>query len=96
MNQRYAPRTYDVSILGNTVHALVEVSGRWLRETRESPAEGPDCDIKKAWRSVTDEETGAVTDVPVLPALLSDDEQQALIFQAEEKDQERESERDEQ
>ena len=92
---RSAKRTYEVAILGDTVHAIVEVSWRWHRATLESPAEGPDCSIARAWRSATDEETGEVTEREIDPRLLSDDEQNALVFQAEERDQERESEGDE-
>lgn len=96
MSDRSAPRTYEVTIEGETVRAIVKVEGRWIAATwgysGGSPAEGPDASIIQAWRSDMDEDG---TETEVDPSVLTRAEQDALIEVALERDQDRDSEGDE-
>jgi hypothetical protein len=83
---RYAPREYEVTIEGETVRALVEVSGRWIAGSLEyGPPEAPDASITKAWRC--EGEDGVEREI--VPASLTIAEIDALLDAALTKDQER-------
>ena len=85
-SRRDETREYEVTIEGETIRALVEVSGRRGAGSNEyGPPEAHDATITQAWRY--EGEDGAEREV--VPASLSVKEIEALIDAALTKDQDR-------
>jgi len=91
MSRRNETREYEVTIEGETVRALVEVSGRWVAGSIEyGPPEAPDATITKAWRTVDEgRDDGVWPEREVVPASLTVAEIEALLDAALTKDQDR-------
>lgn len=82
---RDVTREYEVETRDGALAGIVEVSGRWIAGSLEyGPPESPDATITKAWR-LNVEEDGSDTEVH--PDTLHDDEADALISIALEKDE---------
>lgn len=88
---RDATREYEVETKDGALAGIVEVSGRWIAGSLEyGPPDSPDATITKAWR-LADEDN---PEREVRPAALTDDEADALIAIALEKDEYRDDDRE--